>query len=280
MLTSSTGGSSLNSLFQPDLDSRSRLSQPPSGSRSGRIENSGIAGPNSNTDLSNSFAAQLAQTIERYLNSPGNSSAGSPLQIEITPTSGQNIGATSGSRQFLVTVRDPGTAGGPSNASPGIVSPDTTVPQNSLSDALAAVTVKTPATTAVPATTTQPVYKNEADAYWATQPPAVQVLRTISNESERTAKAEELTKQGYAIDVPIMLWNLDPLSIMSVRKAGGMTWIPAMGQVAPETGPGINFPGMTSYDPAHPPAGSIPVSTDWANGLESTSPWFTAGATS
>jgi hypothetical protein len=36
--------------------------------------------------------------------------------------------------------------------------------------------------------------------------------------------------------------------------------------------PGFNVSGMAPYDPFNPPAGSIKVSTDFALGLEHTSP--------
>ena len=127
------------------------------------------------------------------------------------------------------------------------------------------VTVKSP--TAAPAA-------NEVDAYWATQPPAVQALRDIPNDSDRMNMAHDLAAKGYAIDVPIMVWGWDPLTTMMIRQSYGYTWVPSATQPNIVAGPGISFPGAQDYDPAHPPAGSIKVSTDFAKGLESTSPWY------
>jgi hypothetical protein len=205
----------------------------------------------------------LAQALQSYLSGAGSSATNAPLNIQITPSASQNVGGDPTSRQFIVTIHSGADAGSPDATAP-VVPSDTgaTTPQ--------ATAPATPNQTAAPPA---PAAKNEADAYWATQPAAVQVLRTISNEGDRAAKAQDLAKQGYAIDVPIMVWNLDPLSIMSVRQSSGMTWIPTLGQTAPQTGPGITFPGMTSYDPLSPLPGSLPVTTDWAKGLESTSPW-------
>lgn len=127
-------------------------------------------------------------------------------------------------------------------------------------------------TIAAPATNNAP--KTVDDAYWAMQPPEVQVLRTIDDEGERAGKALELTGQGFAVDVPIMVWRWDPLMTMRARQTAGYTWVPAAGQPSVEVGPGISFPGKQSYDPSNPPTGSIPVSTEWAKGLEHTSPWW------
>ena len=118
---------------------------------------------------------------------------------------------------------------------------------------------------------------NEYDAYWATQPPEVQVLRDIKSEADRTLKAQELAGQGFAIDVPIMVWQWDPLMTMRAREAAGYTWVPSANNAPVELGPGIDFPGLDPYDPNNPPAGAIKVSTDWAKGLEETSIWWRPG---
>jgi hypothetical protein len=106
------------------------------------------------------------------------------------------------------------------------------------------------------------------------QPAEVQVLRNMNDEAERATKALELSGQGFAVDVPIMVWRWDPLMTMRARQTAGYTWVPAAGQASVQVAPGISFPGMESYDPLNPPAGSIPVSTEWAKGLEHTSPWW------
>ena len=122
---------------------------------------------------------------------------------------------------------------------------------------------------------------NSADAYWATQPPEVQVLQNMRTEQERSDKAHELADQGYLIDVPIMLWGWDPLATMVVRRNQGYTWVPSAKQAPVQVCPGLTFPGLPSYDADHAPAGSIKVSTDFAAGLWETDPWLRAeGVTS
>ena len=128
-----------------------------------------------------------------------------------------------------------------------------------------------PQNDAQPASPKQTVY----DAYWATQPPAVQQLRDIKSEPERAAKAQELASQGYAIDVPIMVWGWDPLTTMQARQSAGYTWVPSAGMKPVSVAPGVAFPSTDpSYDPNNPPPGAIPVSAAWAKGLENTDPWW------
>ncbi len=115
---------------------------------------------------------------------------------------------------------------------------------------------------------------NEVDAYWATQPPEVQALRNIPDDGDRMTLAHQLAGKGYAIDVPIMVWGWDPLTTMMLRQGYGYTWVPSATQPNIVAGPGISFPGAPDYDPKNPPPGSIKVTTDFAKGLESTSPWY------
>lgn len=100
----------------------------------------------------------------------------------------------------------------------------------------------------------------------------VQVLRTIPDEAERYAVGTQLAQKGYSIDPHIMLNLWDPYMTMKVRKEEGYTWVPALGQGVVMNRPGFAFPGMAPYDALNPPPGSIRVSTDFANGLEHTSP--------
>lgn len=106
-------------------------------------------------------------------------------------------------------------------------------------------------------TTTQPVESFD-DAYWAKQPAAVQQLRNIQDPSQRAATAAQLAGKGYSIDVPIMVWGWDPQITTQARESLGYTWVPSALQQPVEVAPGLSFNG-TSYDPLHPPAGSIPV---------------------
>jgi len=110
------------------------------------------------------------------------------------------------------------------------------------------------------------------DAYWATQPPAVQKLRNVSDFGERSAMAGQLADQGYTVDLPIMVWGWDPMKTMLTRKIDGYNWVPSFNQ-SPVSTPDLALPGQTPYDPNHPPPGSIAVNTDFANGLDITDPW-------
>jgi hypothetical protein len=196
------------------------------------------------------FAQQLAAALENYL---GSNASASSLQVNIQATGSQ----TSGGSQFLVTITNPNAAAASSTGTTAPATPATPpVPAN-------ASTTSPPATP--PAT--------EEDAYWAMQAPAVQALRNISDETARGTLARQLADQGYTIDVPIMVWKWDPLTTMTIRQNSGYTWVPSGDQAALPSCPNCDVPGLTPYDPYHPPAGSIIVSTAFANGLESTAPW-------
>jgi hypothetical protein len=95
-------------------------------------------------------------------------------------------------------------------------------------------------------------------AYWASQPPAVQELQNIQNPAERAEVATQLAQEGYTIDVPIMVWGWDPQITTQIRQADGYTWVPSARQPPVEVAPGLTFDG-TSYNPANPPPGSISV---------------------
>ena len=100
------------------------------------------------------------------------------------------------------------------------------------------------------------------DIYWAHQPLAVQALRGHANDADTPAKAMNLATQGQIIDVPIMIWGWDPVCTMGLRLQYGYVWVPSALQPPIEIAPGLHSPGRTSYDPNHPPAGSIIVSVD------------------
>jgi hypothetical protein len=219
----------------------------------------------------NSFAQQLAAAIQGYLNQSAN---GSGLEIEIQAEPGQNPG----SRQFIVTVKEPGS--GPSGGAP--VSPKTTPSSATSTPSAPSTTTPPPVRTLMDLITpTKPGVKpapsvpivTPSDAYWAMQPPAVQALRNTP-EDQRLAIAQQLAQQGYAIDVPIMVWGWDPLVTMSVRRDLGYTWVPSALQKPVSVVPGVSFPGSPSYDPNNAPPGSIQVTTDFANNANSPDPWM------
>jgi hypothetical protein len=154
----------------------------------------------------------------------------------------------------------------------------------------AAPVAATPAATPTPAastTTTSPAAIPQStvstqdlanmtpdQAYWASQPPAVQALQNMPLD-QRYAAAQGLANQGYTIDVPIMVWGMDPAATMVVRQNDGETWVPSAMQPDIPVAPGDSFPGMPSYDPNNPPAGSIQVTTAFAAGTNGQDPWVT-----
>jgi hypothetical protein len=109
--------------------------------------------------------------------------------------------------------------------------------------------------------------ESEADAYWAEQPAAVQVLRGMPDDDAKEALALNLANQGYPIDTQIMVWNWDPQMTMQVRENQGYAWVPSFGQSNIPIGPGLSMPGEpNTYSPDSPPPGSIPVTTAFAVG--------------
>lgn len=97
------------------------------------------------------------------------------------------------------------------------------------------------------------------DAYWAKQPAAVQQLREIDDSDQRLVVGTQLARQGYNVDVPIMIWGWDAGKVTAMRQSLGYTWVPSALQQPVEAAPGLTGPGITPYDPLHPPPGSILV---------------------
>src|SRR5271155_2187828 len=102
-------------------------------------------------------------------------------------------------------------------------------------------------------------------AYWASQPPQIQALPSITDPDQRAAEAATLATSGFTIDVPIMVWGWDPYLVMTMREQFGYTWVPSALQPPVTIAPGTAQPGVVAYDPLHPPAGSIKVSTNIAD---------------
>lgn len=101
------------------------------------------------------------------------------------------------------------------------------------------------------------------DIYWASQPPEIQALRSLPDASDARAKAaEDLAKNGFRIDVPIMVWAWDAFKVMKLRSDFGYTWVPSALMPPVTLAPGLAMAGNVPYDPNAPPPGSIKVSTD------------------
>jgi hypothetical protein len=98
------------------------------------------------------------------------------------------------------------------------------------------------------------------ETYWASQPPEVRALPGVADHDQRAARAADLATKGFTIDVPIMVWSWDAYLVMKLRSDFGYTWVPSALQPQVTVAPGLSFPGLVLYDPAHPPPGSIKVS--------------------
>jgi hypothetical protein len=103
------------------------------------------------------------------------------------------------------------------------------------------------------------------NAYWASQPPAVQALRNNHNFD----LAAQLASQGFAIDNAIMVWGWDPYIVMQQREAEKLTWIPVNFEnpIGCVSGAGVQgvcyalpglspLPGQVVY-PTEPPANLV-----------------------
>lgn len=209
-----------------------------------------------------SFEQQLTSAIASYLGKSGN---GTQIEINIQP------GQPAGSLNIDVT------------ATPDPATPSTTTAADPVTTATTTAPVATPVTTALatpPATSTPAAPATAAstaltsgassqitptDAYWADQPTAVQALR-YTPDDEKAGLAQQLANEGYSIDVPIMVWGWDPLATMIERQSAGYTWVPSALQPSVDVAPGVSMPGSIPYNPDGPPAGSIQVSTAFADG--------------
>jgi hypothetical protein len=163
--------------------------------------------------------------------------------------------------QQNVPRRDP-VATPPSTPQPsGLGGLVITTPDPSLV-ATAGTATATPSTTATASasTATASTANSESfdEAYWASQPAAVQQLQNIQDPTQRADLASQLAGEGYTIDVPIMVWGWDPQITTAARESMGYTWVPSALQPPVEVAPGLTFNG-TSYNAANPPAGSISV---------------------
>lgn len=97
-------------------------------------------------------------------------------------------------------------------------------------------------------------------AYWASKDPEVRKLKDMEN---RKALAADLARQGFAINMWIEYHGFDPYSTMTMLKQYGYTWISRLfGTPMPNVAPGVSLPGYPQYDPNHPPADAIKISTD------------------
>lgn len=102
-------------------------------------------------------------------------------------------------------------------------------------------------------------------AYRLHQPPDLRTLIDIGEYDARVQRASVLAVQGFAVDVPIMVYGWDPYLVMKLRSEAGYTWVPTALQPAVTIAPGLGAPGAQAYDAKNPPKGSIKVSLDVAD---------------
>ena len=192
-------------------------------------------GSRSQPPQSESFAVELSDKLGGTTKSPV-SSTGLPASL---PAGEQSV-----------TWRDPGGASTSGLNGLVITYPSTTT--STTTSTTSGTTSSTPAATETP----QQAFDQ---AYWASQPAAVQQLQDIQNPTQRAEFAEQLAEKGYSIDVPIMVWGWDPATTTAARQSMGYTWVPSALQQPVAVAPGLNYAGGASYDPANPPPGSITV---------------------
>lgn len=108
--------------------------------------------------------------------------------------------------------------------------------------------------------------ENFGNAYWMSVSPEVRALKVMEPFSAaRLEKAVQLAASGNVIDHQIQALGSNPWETMMLRKAYGYTWVPSLLQDPIIIAPGLTIPGVPSYNPNKPPAGSVKVSVDLAD---------------
>lgn len=100
-----------------------------------------------------------------------------------------------------------------------------------------------------------------ADIFWLYFPVEVRALRDMEPK-ERFPYAMDLLAKGFLIASDVMMYEVDPITWINLCYNQGYRWAPAMGEPNVPVAPGVDFPGMPSYDAKNPPRRSIPVSLD------------------
>jgi hypothetical protein len=257
-----------------------RLAQETVGIQTMITSTSNVSSANSSTDFTltlpanststagstDPFAQELASALEQFIGQAGNNTSS---QININIAQSQ----VSDGSQFTVTINEPGATQTTSN-DPLMASTSAAITAAGSTGASSTGASSTATNAAAPATSpfggTMPTAAELANmtpdqAYWAEQPAAVQALQNMPLD-QRGQAALALAQQGYTIDVPIMVDGGDPLTIMMERQQYGYTWVPSAMQSPVDLAPGLNFPGLNAYDASNPPAGSIAVTTAFAEG--------------
>lgn len=218
---------------------------------------------------STDFADTLATCM--FFGQTGSSQTGSPSGNAVQSGSAATAPATT----LMNAAATPAAAAVPASTTDASAPASTTAGSTTAASTSASTSsASSPDTSPTPLTAAELANMTPDQAYWAEQPPAIQALQNMPDD-QRYAYAQQLASQGYTIDVPIMVWGWDPLSTMIQRQNDGLTWTPSALQSDIPVAPGDSFPGLQSYDPNNPPAGSIQVTTAFAIGTNGQDPWVT-----
>jgi hypothetical protein len=85
------------------------------------------------------------------------------------------------------------------------------------------------------------------------------ILRIFLRRPNREQVVGKLVMEGFPVDVPTDGWGWDSVKTMRLRYGYGYVWVPSSLNPAVQLAPGLSSPGLTVYDPASPPLGSILV---------------------
>lgn len=204
----------------------------------------------STESFESALSEAVTQTLQKFGINPNS------VNISIAPSAadaGTSSNAASASTTSISTTSISTAATGTTSSNPAASINSSSVTSNSASTS--------PAPQAAASDTQNAGNSTQSfdQAYWASQPAAVQALQNITDPNQRTELATQLANEGYTIDVPIMVWGWDPAQVMSLRESYGYTWVPSALQNSVELAPGISSPGLQPYDPNNPPTGSIAV---------------------
>jgi len=233
----------------------------------------GVSAPASQTSQLSSLSAQsfttflseaLSETLSKFGIDPNS------FQLTLTNQTGQTSATSSNPVTSTATssqpASTPNTASTPTPAAATLLA--ASQPPVAIAPAAANLAPATAPAVSTPqiadassGSNSQPYYASTPadDAYWSAQPAAVQQLRGIDNLVERKQLGEQLANEGYAIDVPIMVWGWDAGKVTAARESYGYTWVPSALQQQVSAAPGVTGGGVIPYNSSHPPAGSIQV---------------------
>jgi hypothetical protein len=220
-----------------------------SGSPDSSASPSSTAASQTGDGFQTALSAALSTTLQQFGINPNS------VTLSITPAAAS--ATTSAATSAAAVTPFSAAANAVSTVS---ATPAASATSNATSETASATTSgATLATSAAAASTSVESDQSYDDAYWASQPAAVQALRNVDDYNQRTELASKLSAEGYDIDVPIMVYGWDPAKITAARESYGYTWVPSASQTPVEQAPGISTPGGTAYNPNNPPTGSIAV---------------------